>query len=158
MFAFISLERIGGVMVYDVTDPANPEFTDYKNSRDVSAYLGDHGPEGITYISSTESPDSKDYIIVANEISGTLAIFEIDTTSLSTDQFTNAPVTFAIFPNPSVSGTAYFNRIADIEVFDINGKLVYSAKQALTIDTSAMTSGIYFVKTSEGIVKKLVVN
>ena len=30
-FAFIALERIGGVMVYNVTDPNNVTFTDYKN-------------------------------------------------------------------------------------------------------------------------------
>ncbi|RYD87216.1 MAG: alkaline phosphatase, partial [Sphingobacteriales bacterium] len=56
-FAFISLERIGGVMVYDITDPNNVTFTDYKNSRSVSAYAGDHGPEGITFISAADSPD-----------------------------------------------------------------------------------------------------
>jgi hypothetical protein len=156
-FAFISLERIGGVMVYDVTDPTNVKFVDYKNSRSVSAYAGDHGPEGITHIKASESPDGKDYIIVANEISGTLTIFEVDTTLLGNDDHTFEPKTFAVFPNPSVNGVAYFNRAADIEVYDYSGKLILSAKQALTIDTSKMATGIYLVKTSEGIVKKLLV-
>ncbi len=156
-FAFITLERIGGVMVYDVTDPADVKFVDYKNSRSVSAYEGDHGPEGITHIKATDSPDGKDYIIVANEISGTLTIFEIDTTMLGNGEFNPEPKTFVVFPNPSVNGVAYFNRAADIEVYDYSGKLIYSAKQALTIDTSGMASGIYLIKTSEGIVKKLLV-
>ncbi|MGV3459664.1 MAG: choice-of-anchor I family protein [Flavobacterium sp.] len=156
-FAFVSLERVGGVMVYDVTDPNAVVFVDYKNSRSVSAYTGDHGPEGITFIPGTQSPDGKNYIIVANEISGTLTIFEIDTTNLSTGDFTAEAKTFNVFPNPNVDGLAYFNRAADIEVYDFSGKLVHSAKQALTINTSRMAAGIYLIKTSEGIVKKLIV-
>ncbi|RZJ64174.1 MAG: T9SS type A sorting domain-containing protein, partial [Flavobacterium sp.] len=139
------------------TDPNNVTFTDYKNSRSVSAYAGDHGPEGITFISAADSPDNKNYVIVANEISGTLSIFEINTTNLSNEDFTAAPKTFAVFPNPSVNGIAYLNRVADVEVYDYSGKLIQSAKQALTIDTSKMATGIYIVKTSEGIVKKLIV-
>lgn len=156
-FAFISLERVGGVMVYDVTDPANVTFVDYKNYRSTSAYTGDHGPEGITFIDGMQSPDGKNYIIVANEMSGTLTIFEIDTTNLRTGEFTVGPKTFNVFPNPNVDGIAYFNRAADIEVYDFSGKLVHSAKEALTINTAQMAAGIYLIKTSEGIVKKLIV-
>jgi hypothetical protein len=47
--------------------------------------------------------------------------------------------------------------MADIEVYDVTGKLILSEKEALTINTSKLVSGIYFVKTSEGITKKLVV-
>lgn len=156
-FAFISLERVGGVMVYDVTNPNDVKFVDYKNSRSVSAYAGDHGPEGITYIKAADSPTNKDYIVVANEISGTLTLFEINTENLSTPGFENEPKTFVLFPNPAVDGIVYFNRIADIEVFDYTGKLIHTAKQALTIDTSSLATGIYLVKTAEGITKKLVV-
>src|SRR5690606_19060452 len=118
-FAFISLERIGGVMVYDVTDPSDVRFVDYKNSRSTSAYTGDHGPEGIIFISSTESPDNKNYVLIANEISGTISIFEVDTTSLSTgNQLTQEPKAFNIFPNPSTNGVVYLNRAADIDIYD----------------------------------------
>jgi len=156
-FAFIGLERVGGVMVYDVTNPNDVKFVDYKNNRSVSAYAGDHGPEGITYINAANSPTNKDYIIVANEISGTLTIFEVNTENLSTPEYGASQKTFVLFPNPAVDGIVYFNRVADIEVYDFSGKLVHSAKNALTIDTVAMASGIYLVKTSEGITKKLVV-
>jgi len=156
-FAFIGLERVGGVMVYDVTNPNDVKFVDYKNNRSVSAYTGDHGPEGITYISAANSPTNKDYIIVANEISGTLTLFEVNTENLSTPEYGTQPKTFVLFPNPAVDGIVYFNRVADIEVFDYSGKLIHTAKNALTIDTASMATGIYLVKTSEGITKKLVV-
>lgn len=156
-FAFVGLERIGGVMVYDVTDPANAQFVDYKNSRMVSAYGGDNGPEGITYIDAANSPTGTPYIIVANEISGTLSIYSINTENLSTENVVKQPKAFTLFPNPATDGIVYFNRVADVEVYDYTGKLVHSAKQAYTIDTKALSTGIYLVKTSEGIVKKLIV-
>ncbi len=157
MFAFITLERVGGVMVYDVTDPNNVAFVDYKNSRSTSAFAGDHGPEGVTFVKATDSPNGKPYVIVANEISGTLTIFEVDTTNLGTGDFSHEPKTFVVFPNPATRGIAYFNRAADIEVYDYSGKLIHAAKNALTINTSNFASGVYLVKTSEGITKKLVV-
>ncbi|MDI1317657.1 choice-of-anchor I family protein [Flavobacterium sp.] len=157
-FAFISLERVGGVMVYNITDPNNATFVDYKNSRSTSAYAGDHGPEGITYIAPENSPTGFPYILVANEISGTITIFEVDTNSLSTPIFENNPKTFVLFPNPTAAnGIVYFNRTADVEVYDISGKLVLSQKEAQTINTKDLSTGIYLVKTNEGITKKLII-
>jgi hypothetical protein len=51
----------------------------------------------------------------------------------------------------------YFNRVADYELFDISGKKISVEKEAYTINTSQLSKGIYLVKTSEGIVKKLIV-
>ena len=145
-------------MVYNITDPNDVTFVDYKNSRSTSAYSGDHGPEGITYIRPENSPNGTGYVLVANEISGTITIFEVDTNALSAPNFNTANKTFAIFPNPSQNGIVYFNRVADYELFDISGKKINEEKEALTINTSNLSKGIYLVKTSEGIVKKLIVN
>ena len=157
LFAFISLERVGGVMVYDITNPNAVTFVDYKNSRSTSAYAGDQGPEGITYIPAAQSPNNKGYILIANEVSGTITTFEIDATALSTDNFENEAATFNVFPNPSNKGIVYFNRMANIEIFDLSGKLLSVQKEALTIDTSNFQTGIYLIKTDEGITKKLIV-
>ena len=156
-FAFISLERVGGVMVYNITNPNNVTFVDYKNSRSTSAYGGDNGPEGITYIKPENSPNGNAYVLVANEISGTITIFEVDTNTLNNSSFDSEIKTFTIFPNPSENGIVYFNRVADYELFDISGKKISSEKEAYTINTSQLSKGIYLVKTSEGIVKKLIV-
>ncbi|WP_353169757.1 choice-of-anchor I family protein [Flavobacterium sp.] len=156
-FAFISLERVGGVMVYNITNPNNVTFVDYKNSRSTSAWAGDNGPEGITYIKPENSPNGKAYILVANEISGTITTFEVDTNALTNPSFDSDTKTFTIFPNPSENGIVYFNRVADYELFDISGKKISAEKEAYTINTSQLSKGIYLVKTSEGIVKKLIV-
>ena len=94
-YAFVGLERIGGVMVYDVTSPTAPRFVTYTNTRDFSvrfdvdeegdpdptseqlAAAGDLGPEGIVFVPAGESPNGMDLLIVANEVSGTVAFYEV---------------------------------------------------------------------------------
>ncbi|WP_294307124.1 choice-of-anchor I family protein [uncultured Chryseobacterium sp.] len=158
-YAFITLERTGGVMVYNITDPNNPTFTDYKHSRMTSAYGGDNGPEGITYIAPSNTTTGKGYVIVANEISGTLSMYEVaGANTLATGEVKTEKPTFNIFPNPVAKGnTLYFNRAQDYELYDMSGKLLSKEKNALTIDTSNLSTGVYLVKTSGGQVKRLIV-
>jgi hypothetical protein len=82
VYAFIGLERIGGVMVYDVTDPTAPVFVSYTNPRDFSGdaeagTAGDLGPEGLLFIPAETSPTGDALLVVANEISGTTTIYSI---------------------------------------------------------------------------------
>ncbi|MCB0678645.1 MAG: choice-of-anchor I family protein [Saprospiraceae bacterium] len=76
-FAFIGLERIGGVMLYEVTDPTNPVFVQYLNTRN-PAGGGDLGPEGLIFIKKEDSPNGRNLLVVSNEVSGTVSIFQID--------------------------------------------------------------------------------
>lgn len=158
-FAFITLERTGGVMVYNVTDPNNVTFTDYKHSRMTTAYGGDNGPEGITYIAPQNSSTGKGYVIVANEISGTLSMYEVVLSpTLATGEGKSEKATFNIFPNPVNKGnTLYFNKTKDYELYDMSGKLLGKDSNALTIDTSKLSTGVYLVKTSDGDVKRVIV-
>lgn len=75
-FAFIGLERVGGVMVYDVTTPRQPLFVTYLNTRNGAA--GDLGPEGLAFIRAKDSPNGKPLLIVGNEVSGTTAILQVN--------------------------------------------------------------------------------
>lgn len=78
VFAFIALERIGGCLVYDITDPANPQYIDYKNTRTINTYGGDNGAEGIIFITAANSPTGTPVVILANEVSSTLTFFSVD--------------------------------------------------------------------------------
>ena len=82
MYAFVALERIGGCMVFDVTNPANPIYVDYKNTRNLAAFGGDNGAEGILFISAANSPTGNNIVILANEISSTLSFFSINVSTL----------------------------------------------------------------------------
>ena len=75
-YAFIGLERIGGVVVYDVTVPTSPTYVTYVNTR--SGLTGDLGPEGVEFVPAVRSPNKEPLVIVGNEVSGTTAIFRVD--------------------------------------------------------------------------------
>jgi hypothetical protein len=75
------LERIGGVVVYDVTDPGAPRFVQYINTRDFSAApntaaAGDLGPEAARVIDAEPSPTGTPLLLVSNEVSGSLRLFD----------------------------------------------------------------------------------
>ena len=77
-YAFIALERIGGVMIYDITDPAKAEFVNYINSREFAADIqGDVSPEGLCFVPAAESKTGKPLLLAACEVSGTLAVYEL---------------------------------------------------------------------------------
>ncbi len=69
-YAFIGLERVGDVVVFDVTNPTAPEFIEYINvPEDISV-------EGLTFITAADSPTGKALLVTANEVSNTVAVFE----------------------------------------------------------------------------------
>ncbi|PJF32409.1 MAG: alkaline phosphatase [Phototrophicales bacterium] len=81
-YAFIGLERIGGVMVYDITNPMSPVFVTYANNRDFAGdpeagTAKDLGPEGVLFIPADQSPNGENLLVVANEISGTTTVYRI---------------------------------------------------------------------------------
>ncbi len=82
-YAFIGMERIGGIVVYNVTNPTAPYFVTYFTTRIFSQTPalnqgGDLGPEGILFIPKAQSPNGRNLLVVSNEISGTIAIYQID--------------------------------------------------------------------------------
>lgn len=115
--AFIGLERIGGFMTYDVSNPFAPKFINYTNNRDFfgdpqDSTAGDLGPEGLTFISAEDSPNGIALLVVANEVSGTTTIYEINSV-----------------PEP---GT-----ILGLLVFGAAGKLLLKRKNKTTEENSA---------------------
>ena len=81
-YAFIGLERIGGIVVFDVSNPAAPSFVDYVNTRDFSGdpevdSAGDLAPEGIIFVPPEQSPNYRPLVIASYEVSGSVTVFEV---------------------------------------------------------------------------------
>jgi hypothetical protein len=84
VYAFVGLERIGGIMVYDLTNPYSPRFVDYVNTRVFTGLpdfdfttAGDLGPEGLIVIKEEDSPTGEPLLAVAYEPSGTTTFYRI---------------------------------------------------------------------------------
>ncbi|MGG8497415.1 choice-of-anchor I family protein [Tenacibaculum sp. TC6] len=67
---FVGLERTDQVLVYDITTPIAPIFLT------ILSHEGDEAPEGLLVVPADESPNGKDLLIVSNEDSGTVSIYE----------------------------------------------------------------------------------
>jgi hypothetical protein len=78
-YAFIGLERIGGVLVFNIADPTSPVYVGYYNNRSTTVAGPDLGTEGIITIPAEISPNGNTLVILANEISSTLSIYQINT-------------------------------------------------------------------------------
>lgn len=88
-YAIVGLERISGIMIYDITDPSNPVYKDYFNNRIFIKSVNDGeevglekrgniGPEGLCAIEAKDSPTGKPLALVANEVSGTVQVIEFN--------------------------------------------------------------------------------
>jgi DNA-binding beta-propeller fold protein YncE len=82
-YAFIGSETLGGIFVYDVTNPFDAFFADYVINRDltegstVSDVIGDLAPESIIFVDAADSATDESLIIVGNEVSGTVSVYQV---------------------------------------------------------------------------------
>jgi secreted PhoX family phosphatase len=111
VYAIIGLERIGGLVTYNVTDPQKPEFVSYFNNRNFYAdatteAARDLGVEDVKFISAEDSPTGFPMVITANEVSGSLSLWAVNTSfnskvfdeEISIDNWN--PQTFVMPPSP----------------------------------------------------------
>ncbi|AOZ94699.1 multifunctional 2',3'-cyclic-nucleotide 2'-phosphodiesterase/5'-nucleotidase/3'-nucleotidase [Paenibacillus crassostreae] len=151
VFAFVGLERIGGVMTYDVTDPSQPVFANYFNPRDFTKGLEtDTGPEGLEFIPASSSPTGLPLLLVANEVSGTIAVLQLNVTKVTLDKSVlelqpngpsaqlNATVTSVGGGADTVTWTTSNNTIATV---DGNGFVTPGAVEGTAVITAISADG-----------------
>ena len=134
-YAFVSLERIGGVMMFNVDNPNAPVFVGYANNRSTTLSGPDLGAEGIIIIPAADSPNGNTLVILANEVSSTLSIYQVNTCA----EVSGAPITsndLTICPSQStqlvVTNTAnvsYQWLLNGSQITNANGS-TFSANQA----------------------------
>lgn len=140
-YAFVSLERIGGVMIFNIDIPTSPVFVGYANNRSTTLSGPDLGAEGIIIIAANESPNGKPLVILANEVSSTLSIYQINTCA----DVSGAPIVsndLSICPNQTTQLTVG-NQSNVTYQWLLNGATI---PNATTTNFMASQAGIYSVK------------
>ncbi len=186
-YAFIGLERIGGVMVYDLSVPTAPAFVQYINNRDFTgdAELGtalDLGPEGLIFIKASDSPNGQPLLVVSNEISGSVTIYGISIPAAPAARQTQIvanPVSLSQnYPNPILDQTTISLELDEampvrLEILNLNGQVVRtlvdgvmkSGPQEISWNArdakgGRVPAGVYFYRLQAGhnfIVRKMIV-
>jgi hypothetical protein len=83
-YAFVGLERMGGIFVYDITNPFDPFFAEYVINRDltegstVADGIGDLAPESLLFVDAENSATGEALVIVGNEVSGTVSVYQVN--------------------------------------------------------------------------------
>lgn len=159
--AFIGLERTGGFMTYDVTDPEHPQFANYTNTRvfkgsDNKVNLDtDTGPEGLEFIPASISPTGQPLLLVAYEVGGKVGVYQINVTKVSLDQKTLSltvggaagKLNATVVPANGASSTITWSSSApSIATVDQNGQV--TAVKAGTTVISATSADGYAVAES----------
>lgn len=100
-YGFIGSERSGNLFVYDISNPFNVSFAAFYNNRDFTIdyeldddldnpcdesegmdcsqieSAGDLGPESIKFVSSEQSPNGMPLLIIGNEVSGSVTVYQV---------------------------------------------------------------------------------
>jgi hypothetical protein len=76
-YAFVGLERSSLVLVFDLTNPLQPVFVNGIKR------TGDTSPEGLMVVSEADAPEGKPLLLVTNEVSNTLSVFELGGSQVS---------------------------------------------------------------------------
>ncbi len=65
-------------MAYDISEPQAPRFAAYANTRNLAQVRIDRGAEGVTFIAEEDSPNGQPLVLVGNEVSRTVSIFQVN--------------------------------------------------------------------------------
>ncbi|WP_417611418.1 choice-of-anchor I family protein [Owenweeksia hongkongensis] len=150
-FAFIGLERMGGVMVYNITDPTTPTFVSYYINRDFSvdaddANAGDLGPENLVFIPANESPNGQNLLLNANEVSGTLSIYQVGGT-IGLNEFSQKGLLQA-YPNPVMDEVTFTREVSNAKLYDMGGREMMIIN-GTTANLKNLPTGIYTLVEGE---------
>jgi hypothetical protein len=77
-------------------------------------------------------------------------------TTLSTTEFELNQNKFSVYPNPVKENIIYFNEFSTVSIYDISGKSVLKGVEVKELNVSLLSSGVYFVKNSDGNTIKLI--
>jgi len=160
-YAFVSLERTGGVVVLNVNDPANPRLVQYVNNRSLTAGTGDLGPEGLVFVSAANSPTGTPLLLLANEVSSSVSVYQVGSRGVVTSAKNGsvAPEALFCYPNPAApEASVRLSRPVAGALLDGLGRTVRRLPSAADrLDVRGLPAGLYLLRATDGATSRLVI-
>lgn len=153
IYAFVGLERQGGILVYNITNPLHPTLDQYIHTMDTTTGEMTHiAPEGLVFVSSAESHTGNYLLIASNEESGTVAIYEITDNLVSLDEMNKE--NFTLYPNPTqgtITIESKMNTNSNFEIINSIGQSVMngSLNGKTTLNLSQLKNGFYITRITD---------
>ena len=162
-YAFIGLERMSGIMVYDITNPFDAKFIQFistakygegEGEENLKAGLaGDLAPEELVFVTAEDSPTDFPLLLVANEVSGTVSAFGLSKDPiLGTNEKVSINKTDAFYAFPTITSTSVnFSQSISGTVYSIEGIEVMKFIDTNNLSVNTLKTGYYVVKTIDGL-------
>ena len=154
LYAFVSMERVGGVLAFNITNPTSPVLELYANNRSLTADLG---PEGIVFVSAADSPTGQPLLLLANEISSTVSVYSIQAGVVTATQPGQVAAPLLAYPNPSQGGPVRLSRSVSGALHDLAGRPVRQLRATDHVETAGLAAGVYLLRANDGATTKILV-
>lgn len=153
------LERVGGIVSYDITDPTNPTYANYITTRDFGGNpeegtSGDLAPEGLAFIPSIQSPNNKALLVVTFEVSGSVSIFELGQPAVNVEESTQESIALQVYPNPSNTDVTFRlnnTEVTELTIYNPMGSIIHNHQfnGSTTLGQDILnTAGVHFYQLS----------
>ncbi len=113
-------------------------------------------PDGKSMLINSQHPDVNNPFPFNHSLTFAIHGFDrINITDLKDPEFEKSEV-LQIYPNPT-NRIVYFSKVIDAAIYDVNGKRMGVYRNTNEIDVSNLSTGTYFIQTSLGETKKLII-
>lgn len=122
VLSFVGLERTGGIVVYDISDPENPVYQDFLNVRNwlvdesfdedsenfseqMVSYALNDGPESLVFLDAEMSPIGREMLIAVAPLAGRTTAYIIETGEMRQDDGSCSTIANCQYIPTSLGGT-----------------------------------------------------
>jgi hypothetical protein len=161
-YVFVGLERMGGIMVYNINDPRRPVLQGYFNNRNFAVdaktrAAGDLGLEELVFVAPAQSPVANTALVISsNKVSGSITVYTTGDPSVATRRPALGELKLSVYPNPTAD-EVITNVTSDFQVFDSNGRQVLQVGKTNRIDLSQLPKGTYLLRDVRNQVSRAVI-
>lgn len=151
-YLFVGLRQMGGFIIYNMSNPLQPQFDSYVLRRDFSlppsdTASGDLGTESLLFIPAAESPNGLALLVLTSRVSSSLSLYQMGQGIGLRERRLDGPM--MVYPNPS-SGRFYHHSGDELEIYNAQGQKCGEVKDGGVIDLSAQADGIYILRDASG--------